>query len=87
MWLGLGLSLEDFLKLDGNEQRRRFCELDEVHQLMFVERHLDHIVAILQGFPPESMQPELPPPGYRSQNGTVIAFPHNLSHAMQEGPQ
>jgi hypothetical protein len=87
MWLGLGLSLDEFLKLDTNERRRRFCELSDVHQILFVERHLDPFIALLQGFPTESFLPELPPPGYRSPNGAVIVFPANWHGASPETSQ
>ena len=87
MWLGLGLSLEEFVTLDLREQRRRLCELSDVDQLLFVERHLNPISALMTGFPSESFLPVLPPPGYRSPNGSVIAFPHRTSDRAPEIPQ
>lgn len=87
MWLGLGLSLEEFVTLDLQEQRRRLCELSDVDQLLFVERHLDPISALLTGFPSESFLPVLPPPGYRCENGVVIAFPHHPPCSSPETPQ
>lgn len=87
MWLGLGLSLEEFLTLDLTEQRRRLCELSDVDQLLFVERHLNPISALLTGFPSESFLPVLPPPGYRSEHGVVIAFPYHPPGTSPETPQ
>ncbi|MBV5337877.1 MAG: hypothetical protein J0653_08145, partial [Deltaproteobacteria bacterium] len=63
MWLGKGLKLKEFLKLPINERRGRLWEMSDAEQLQFVERHLDWVSAILAGWPPESMLPEMEPFG------------------------
>lgn len=59
-WTGTGLTLAEFLGMQPGVRRDRFSELSDVDQLLFVERHLDPLEAILHGYPQEDMLPVLP---------------------------
>ena len=72
MWLGTGLKLEQFLKLPRDQRRGRFYELEDTNQIMFVERCLNSLEAMLGGWPPEPMLPEMSPYG-RDPNELVEA--------------
>lgn len=86
MWLGKGLKLQEFLQLPAGEQRSRLWEMSDVDQLMFVERHLEPITALLVGFPPESMLPEMEPYGAIPRGvhvATVEHFPESELRKQQ----
>ncbi len=72
IWLGKGLTLEEFLQLPAGDQRARLWEMSDVDQLLFVERHLDWFAALLGGFPPESILPEMEPYG-AIRPGVIVA--------------
>lgn len=86
VWFGTGLKLGEFLQLPAGERRPRFYEMSDVDQLLFVERHLDPFVALLEGYPPESMLPEITLYGHDPNEpveATVVRMP--LDEATEQG--